>query len=94
MSSSRAVSSENPQELVLYHFVMCPFCMMVRRKIDALDAPVELRDTRVDPANRDELIAGGGKPQVPCLRITDQQGHTQWLYESADINRYLDQLYG
>jgi glutathione S-transferase len=26
---------------------------------------------------------------VPCLKITDQAGHHQWLYESGAIIEYL-----
>ncbi len=36
-----------------------------------------------------ELISGGGKSQVPCLRIEAESGEIQWLYESNDIIRYL-----
>ena len=39
--------------------------------------------------NKAELIAGGGKKQVPCLRIEDERGDVQWMYESGDIIRYL-----
>ena len=37
----------------------------------------------------DELIRGGGKSQVPCLRIDHPGGTTQWMYESTDIIAYL-----
>jgi len=39
--------------------------------------------------NRTDLINGGGKAQVPCLRIEGESGQVQWMYESADIIRYL-----
>lgn len=38
-----------------------------------------------------ELISGGGKKQVPCLRIETENNEARWLYESADIIRYLRQ---
>lgn len=41
------------------------------------------------PEHNAELIAGGGKSQVPCLRIENQAGEASWLYESIDIIRYL-----
>ena len=39
-----------------------------------------MKDTLENPANRAELIAIGGKPQVPCLVIDGKA-----LYESLDI---------
>ena len=39
--------------------------------------------------NNADLIAGGGKSQVPCLRIETENGDVRWLYESIDIVRYL-----
>lgn len=81
--------------LALYHFQSCPFCRIVRQHIQqmGLDA-IEMRDIQLDRKNRQDLIEGGGKPQVPCLLITDQEGNQQWLYESADINHYLDKNFG
>ncbi len=43
------------------------------------------------PKNKAELIAGGGKKQVPCLRIDSENGDVQWMYESDDIIHYLKQ---
>ena len=37
------------------------------------------------------LMQGGGKTQVPCLRIENQDGEVQWMYESDDIIQYLKQ---
>ena len=34
-------------------------------------------------------MVGGGKRQVPCLRIEATPGEVQWLYESMDIIAYL-----
>ena len=42
-------------------------------------------------ANKAELIDGGGKKQVPCLRI--QKGkEIEWLYESDAIIDYFQNL--
>lgn len=35
----------------------------------------------------------GGKIQVPCLQIVDTDGKSSWLYESADINQYLEKQF-
>jgi len=31
---------------------------------------------------------------VPCLRIEKADGAVEWMYESADINRYLERRFG
>lgn len=82
------------QQLALYHFPTCPFCLKARRTIRRLSLNIELRDAKNDAACRTELIAGGGKPQVPCLRITDAHGTHTWLYESDAIIAYLNREFG
>ncbi len=54
-----------------------------------LPLDIELKNTLMDPQNRQDLIQGGGRSTVPCLRITDEQGQVQWMYESRDIVQYL-----
>lgn len=51
------------------------------------DLNVELRSTS-DRQHAAELMRGGGKTQVPCLRI-ESDDKDQWLYESDDIIAYL-----
>lgn len=85
--------NEQTRSLVLYQFKTCPFCIKVRREIARLSLNIELRDAQHDGRNREELLQGGGSLQVPCLRITDEQGKVQWLYESADINAYLHERF-
>ena len=80
--------------LALYHFPTCPFCLKTRRVIRRLSLNIELRDARRDDAHRAALIAGGGKPQVPCLLITDDNGKQTWLYESDAINTWLNREFG
>lgn len=82
------------QNLVLYQFKTCPFCIKVRREIKRLSLPIELRDAQKNRQHREELLQGGGAIKVPCLRISDEQGKVQWMYESAEINRYLHQRFG
>lgn len=79
--------------LALYHFKTCPFCIKVRHEMARLSLPVKLRDAQHDPEFREELLQGGGKIQTPCLRIADQQGNVQWMYESKDIIKYLQQRF-
>ena len=79
--------------MALYHFKLCPFCVKTRRKVRQLGLNIETRDARNDPKWNAELVAGGGKYQVPCLRISDDTGEVSWLYESTEINNYLEQRF-
>lgn len=81
------------QGLSLYQFYACPFCIKVRRKIHALNAPINLCDAQNDMRKRQELSIEGGKLKVPCLRI-EEQGKVLWMYESSDIINYLNQRFG
>jgi glutaredoxin len=73
--------------LSLYEFKACPFCVKVRRFLHASAISVPLKNAKVEPA-RTELLKGGGKVQVPCLRI-EEVGGIRWLYESNDIIAFL-----
>ena len=82
------------KHLALYHFPTCPFCLKSRRVMKRLSLNIELRDAKNDETHRAALIAGGGKPQVPCLLITDDTGQQTWLYESDAINAYFNREFG
>lgn len=72
----------------LYYSKYCYFCQKVLMFLRGRKHDVELRST----SNRSfaqELMAGGGKTQVPCLRVDSGAGKVQWMYESDDIIRYL-----
>ena len=58
--------------------------MFIRGK----DRDLELRSTS-DKSNAQALMQGGGKTQVPCLRIEQADGSVEWMYESNDIIEYL-----
>lgn len=75
--------------LALYHTTTCWYCAQVRQVIAGLGIDLPLRDVGRSPAFRQELIEGGGKGQVPCLRLEHADGRVEWMYESADIARYL-----
>jgi glutaredoxin len=81
------------RSLVLYQFLMCPFCVSVRRTIKKLSLNIETRDALRDMASRSQLLQGGGQVQVPCLRITDAHGNVTWMYESRAIINYLQTAY-
>ncbi len=88
------MAAPDPSQLKLYQFYTCPYCQRVRSVIEDLELNIEMRDTLQDPTNREELINGGGRSMVPCLRIEHDDGDVEWMYESADIIRYLKQNYG
>jgi glutaredoxin len=79
--------------MALYQYFACPFCIKTRRALHRLNLPLELRDAQNDAEHRGTLAREGGRIQVPCLRIDSAEG-TQWLYESDDIIRYLEQHFG
>lgn len=81
------------KNMALYHFQMCPFCVKTRRQIRRLGLNIENRDARNDPKWNQELIDEGGKYQVPCLKITKDDGSVEWMYESTEINQYLEERY-
>ena len=75
----------------LFYFTTCPYCIKVRVALWWMQLKMPLREILFDRKNKAELVAGGGKKQVPCLRIEDGDGGVRWLYESSDIIRYLKQ---
>ncbi len=85
---------ERTASLTLYHYDTCMFCAQVREVIDLLSLKIEFRDIVRDSIYRRELIDGGGRSTVPCLRIVDSSGRATWMYESIDIIRYLAEEFG
>lgn len=77
------------KSLSLYHYPSCPFCAVTRQAMSGTELDIELRDIRKNPQHRSTLVQQGGKSQVPCLRIETTEGKVQWLYESADIIRFI-----
>lgn len=77
------------RDLILYQYRTCPFCMKVRHEIRRLSLMIETLDAQPAGPIRDELVRSGGQAKVPCLKITDQAGNSQWLYESGAIIEYL-----
>lgn len=92
-AEAQAEIDKQTESMALYHFKMCPFCVKTRRQVHRLGLNIENRDARNDPQWNQELINEGGKYQVPCLKITADDGSVQWLYESTDINQYLDERF-
>lgn len=90
--AGQAKVTKEAAALALYQFRACPFCVKTRRALHRLNVPVTLHDAKNDPTQREQLLAGGGKVKVPCLRI-QEAGQTRWLYESKAIIAYLEQRF-
>lgn len=88
--AQQAAVDQAVQGYALYQFRTCPFCVKTRRAMRRLGTDFELRDAQHDPDVRAELLAQGGKVQVPCLRIPGAGGD-RWLYESDDIIAHLQE---
>ncbi|WP_396589052.1 glutaredoxin family protein [Bermanella sp. R86510] len=76
----------------LYYYDQCPFCQMVLSVVKKTGVEIELRNTLTNPQNKKDLVQGGGRGMVPCLRIETDSGDVQWMYESRDISNYLSSL--
>ena len=63
----------------------CPFCARVLKIIDEKGIDVTIKET-TEPGVVEELIAHGGKKQVPYL-IDEERGTS--MYETDDIIAYL-----
>ena len=77
-------------KLALYHYRACPFCVKVRRQMKRQSLNIVTKDVKRSETAKEQLLAGGGLLKVPCLRIEDEQGQSQWMYESSDIINYLE----
>lgn len=87
--ADQAAVDEKTEALTLYHFDSCRFCRKVRRSINRKSLNIELKDIRLNKNYETELMSGGGKTQVPTLRIVKPSGEIKWMYESGDIIKYL-----
>lgn len=75
--------------LTMYVKTGCPFCAKALAKVDELGIEVEQKNI-ADEGVAEELIARGGKRQVPYLVDADRDVD---MYESDDIVAYLDEHY-
>ena len=80
---------QRTKNLSLYQFNSCPFCIKVRRQVKRQSLNIPLLDAQYNQQNREELLKGGGKITVPCLKLVSDTGEVSWMYESSDIIQYL-----
>jgi glutaredoxin 3 len=71
-------------ELLLYYRRSCPFCVRVLNHLNSCSATIPMKELAQEPETRQDLIAFGGKAQVPCLAINGEA-----LYESDAIIKWI-----
>ena len=74
-------------KLELYYYTQCPFCMMVLKKIEALELQenIDFKNTLEQPENRQKHLEKTGRTTVPCLYIDGEP-----MFESSDIMAWLE----
>ena len=87
--AAQTLVDQDCKNLALFHYKTCPFCMKVRHEMVRLSLDIQYIDAQPAGADRDTLSREGGLTKVPCLRITDTAGKSQWLYDSGKIIGYL-----
>ena len=88
-AETQAKIDQQTTGLALYQYKACPFCVKVRRTMKRNTLNISTRDAKRCETSRNELIDGGGKLKVPCLRI-EEEGGVRWMYDSSDIISYLE----
>jgi glutaredoxin len=88
-SAAQAAVDAQCQDLALYQYATCPFCLKTRQEMARLSLPIARINAQPEGPDRQALIAGGGVAKVPCLRIANAAGGAQWMYESDKIIAYL-----
>jgi glutaredoxin len=86
----QAAINEQTDKLTLYQYKACPFCVKVRRAMKRQSLQIKTRDAKRSEIAKDELLAGGGKLKVPCLKVSTKNEPAQWIYESGEIIGYLE----
>lgn len=75
--------------IVLYQLESCPYCVMIREKLDALGLPYRTVEVPSLHALRTEVIALSGQPYVPVIQDGDLV-----IDDEMKILAYLEERYG
>lgn len=92
-SEAQETINKETEKLSLYQYKACPFCVKVRRSLKRNSLNVVTKDAKRCDTAKGELVSGGGKLKVPCLKIESENGDVNWMYESSEIINYLDQRF-
>ncbi len=87
-AEQQAIIDQKTSGLKIYEMHACPFCVKVRREVKRLGLNIIRADVKRQADEMTTLVKEGGKFQVPCLRIEQNQQIT-WLYESDEIIKFL-----
>ena len=79
---------QNIEGYTLYYLPSCVHCHRVIDEIRRLKLSLKYKSIS-EPANQYELLGGGGKVVVPCLRHPDGR----WQYESEEIIVFLKKTF-
>ncbi|TMT86840.1 glutaredoxin [Haloterrigena sp. H1] len=79
-------------DITLYDLPGCPFCAMVRTKLDDLDLDYDTIEVPRLHGDRTEVKQVSGQTGVPV--ITDEATGVEGMPESSDIVEYLEETYG
>ncbi len=88
-AAAQAAVDAQSHTMSLYQFKTCPFCIKTRKEIDRLSLNIKRVDAQHEGADRQALLAATGQTKVPCLRIVDASGQSQWMGDSDKIIAYL-----
>ncbi|WP_022942645.1 glutathione S-transferase N-terminal domain-containing protein [Psychromonas hadalis] len=90
-ATEQAAVDAQTKSLQLYQYAACPFCVKVRRDIRRNGLNIVTVDAKLAD-NKQLLASQGGKVQVPCLRI-EENNKVSWMYESSAISTYLNERF-
>ncbi len=76
----------------LYDLDFSSRSVKIRRHLKYLNIPVTIKSLNRCNAYQKELLNGGGRAQVPCLRIESKDG-TRWIYDRVEIMAYLNRKF-
>jgi len=85
-----ASNDDLASRLTLFGHNTCIYCRDVNQVIEQLGLDIKIRNTFEYPEYKQDLLIGGGKTSVPCLKITFQYGKDLWLYDSIAIIDFLE----
>lgn len=84
-TNEQADIDRQTSRFTLYQYAACPFCVKVRWAMQRNSLNIEKRDAKRNADYAEELVAGGGRLKVPCLKVEQEDGSSQWVYESDAI---------
>ena len=79
-------------DITLYDLPGCPFCAMVRTKLDELELDYDVIEVPRLHSDRTEVQKVSGQTGVPV--ITDEATGVEGMPESSEIVDYLEETYG